>query len=109
MVDGAPVSSNPVALVSVLANDVIETSQGMESSSASMAVLPSGFLLLCLLWQSIDASPEWGPKGFCPSWGWSNPLPHPADGLEWSTTVDRWACQEAYWDSGKGSVSLPSP
>ena len=43
MVDGAPVSSNPVALVSVLANDVIETSQGMESSSASMAVLPSGF------------------------------------------------------------------
>ena len=31
------------ALVSVLENDVIEKSQGMESSSASMAVLLSGF------------------------------------------------------------------
>jgi hypothetical protein len=60
---------------------------------------------MCLLWQSIDASSKWVPEGFRPSWGFPNPLPHPADGLEWSTTVDRWTCKEAYWDRGKGSVS----
>jgi hypothetical protein len=43
LVDCAPGSSNPAALVPVLATDVIEKSQGMESSSTPMAVLPSGF------------------------------------------------------------------
>ena len=38
LVDGAPGSSNPAALLSVLATDVIEKSQGMESSSAPIAV-----------------------------------------------------------------------
>ncbi len=43
LVDSAPISSHSVALVYVLATDVIEKSQGMESSSTSMAFLPSGF------------------------------------------------------------------
>ena len=43
LVDGAPGSSNLAVLVSVLATDVIEKSQGIKSSSAPMAVLPSDF------------------------------------------------------------------
>ena len=43
LVDGAPGSSNPAALVSFLATDVIEKSQGRGSSSAPMAVLHSDF------------------------------------------------------------------
>jgi hypothetical protein len=43
LVYSAPISSHSVALVYVLATDVIEKSQDMESSSAPMAFLPSGF------------------------------------------------------------------
>ena len=54
-----------------------------------MAVLPSGFPAAVPA-LAIDASSKWGPEGFRSSWGLPNPPPPPpADGLEWSTTVDR--------------------
>jgi hypothetical protein len=61
LVDGAPGSSNPAALVSVLATVVIEKSQGIKSSSAPMAVLPSGFP--AAVPALIDVSSKWGPEG----------------------------------------------
>ncbi len=82
-------SDFPVAVP--LANDGIEKSQGMGFSSASMAVLPGGFPASVPALAVDRCFLRMGPEGFRSSWGLPNPLHHPADGLEWSTTVDRWA------------------
>ncbi len=95
----------------VLVSYVIEESRddGELSPSLSGLVAAHSSAVSPDLDSDVGASAqEWGSEGFRPPWGLPNKPPPADEGLEWFTTADNWARQQAYCDRGKSSFSPPS-